>query len=149
MSENGSMPEKEVSVPRKIWNSALKTVKGDSTQSLIENFTAEMTLVAEGLCEDQARLRSQVEGIENGQDHDRQRLQSELEALENTVREQQRETDEKLRTLTNRADALERALGKKNKKGLFGLGWLPQLIILAAIICGAWVLVTLMQGLFK
>ena len=144
--------EKEVSMPRKLWNSALKTVKGDSTQSLVENFTAEMTLVAEGLCEDQAKLRSQVESLENGQDHDRQSLRSEIDSLETALREQQRDTDERLRVLTDRADALERMLtknGKKEKKGLFGLGWLPQVIILAAIVCGSWVLVTLMQGLFK
>ena len=147
-----SEEEKDVSVPRKIWNSALKTVKGDSTQALVENFTAEMTLVAEGLCEDQAKLRSQVESLENGQDRDRQSLRAEIEALETAMREQQRDTDEKLRVLTDRADALERAVqksnGKKGKKSLFGLGWLPQVIILAAIVCGSWVLVTLMQGLF-
>ncbi len=146
-----SEEEKDVSMPRKIWNTALKTVKGDSTQSLVEDFTAEMTLVAEGLCEDQARLRSQMESLEDSQDRDRQSLRSEIEALETAMREQQRDTDEKLRVLTDRADALERSVnhtGKKGKKSLFGLGWLPQVIILAAIVCGSWVLVTLMQGLF-
>lgn len=143
------MPEeKEVSTPRKIWNSALKTVKGDSTQTLVENFTAEMTLVAEGLCEDQARLRSKVENIDTDRDRDRQRLQSEIESVETAMREQQRDADEKLRVLGDRLTALERSAeksAKKGKKGLAGLGWLPQVIILAAIVCGSWVLVTLMQ----
>ena len=46
--------------PKKIWNDALKMVKGEDSTQLIESFTAEMTLVAEGLCEDQNRLRGEV-----------------------------------------------------------------------------------------
>ena len=46
-----------------LWNQALKVVKGDSTTELVEQFTQEMTLVAEGLCEDQARLRRVVDGL--------------------------------------------------------------------------------------
>ena len=41
----------------KLWDGALKMVKGENTTQLIEQFTAEMTLVAEGLCEDQNKLR--------------------------------------------------------------------------------------------
>ena len=48
-----------VSKPKKIWNDALKAVKGENTNQLIEQFTAEMTLVAEGLCEDQNKLRGE------------------------------------------------------------------------------------------
>ena len=47
--------------PRTLWESALKVVKGDSTEQLVEQFTAEMTLVAEGLYDDQARLKREVE----------------------------------------------------------------------------------------
>ena len=46
-----------------IWNQALKAVKGDSMNEMVEQFTQEMTLVAEGLCEDQARLRRAVDGL--------------------------------------------------------------------------------------
>ncbi len=145
-----SEEEKEVSKPRKIWNNALKTVKGDSTQTLVENFTAEMTLVAEGLCEDQAKLRAQVESLENGQDRSRQRFDSEVEALETSVREQQKEMDDRLGALTDRIAAIERTLDKtiKKKKGITGWGWLAQLTLLAGIICGAWVLVTLLNKVF-
>ncbi|MBR5344231.1 MAG: hypothetical protein IK127_00200 [Clostridia bacterium] len=147
-----SEQEKEVSMPKKLWNSALKTVKGDSTQTLVENFTAEMTLVAEGLCEDQAKLRAQVENLESGQDRSRQRFDSEVEALETSLREQQKEMDGKLDALTDRIAAVERTLDKtvlKKKKGIAGWGWLAQLTLLAAIICGAWVLVTLMNTIVK
>ena len=145
-----SEEEKEVSKPRKLWNSALKTVKGDSTQTLVENFTAEMTLVAEGLCEDQAKLRSKVESLESGQDRNRQRFDSEVESLETSVREQQKEMDNKLDALNDRLSAIERTLDKtmKKKKGFGGWGWLAQLTLLAAIVCGAWVLVTLMNKAF-
>lgn len=145
-----SEEEKEVSKPKKLWNSALKTVKGDSTQTLVENFTAEMTLVAEGLCEDQAKLRAQVESLENGQDRSRQRFDSEVEALETSVREQQKEMDGRLGTLTDRIAAIERTLDKtvKKKKSITGWGWLAQLTLLAGIVCGAWVLVTLLNKVF-
>ena len=145
-----SEEEKEVSKPRKIWNSALKTVKGDTTQTLVENFTAEMTLVAEGLCEDQAKLRSKVESLESGQDRNRQRFDIEVESLETSLREQQKEMDGKLDALTDRISAIERTLDKtmKKKKGFAGWGWLAQLTLLAAIVCGAWVLVTLMNKAF-
>ena len=46
-----------------LWNQALKVVKGDSLNDMVEQFTQEMTLVAEGLCEDQARLRRAVDGL--------------------------------------------------------------------------------------
>ena len=138
---------KQVSGPRKIWETAVRTVKGDSTQNLVESFTEEMTLVAEGLCEDQAKLRSRLDSLENGSDHDRQKLESELEALETGMREQQKEVDTRLDRLNDRLSAMEKAITrKKEKKGIWG-GWLGQVILLAAIVCGAWVIVTLINAL--
>ena len=60
--------EKNVAKPRKIWDNALRAVKGENTMQVVENFTAEMTLVAEGLCEDHGRLRKAVEDMESEQD---------------------------------------------------------------------------------
>ena len=61
----------ETKKPRTLWESALKVVKGDSAEQLVEQFTAEMTLVAEGLYDDQARLRHEVEQLrmEQGKTH--------------------------------------------------------------------------------
>ena len=42
------MTEEKTGKPS-LWNQALKVVKGDSTTELVEQFTQEMTLVAEGL----------------------------------------------------------------------------------------------------
>ena len=48
MTEEKTLTEK----PKKtLWDGALKMVKGENTNQLIEQFTAEMNLVAEGLCE--------------------------------------------------------------------------------------------------
>ena len=52
--------DKNVSKPRQLWDSAVKAVKGGSTEQLVETFTSEMTLVAEGLCEDQNNLRKEL-----------------------------------------------------------------------------------------
>ena len=48
MAEENTLTEKTKKPT--LWDGALKRVKGENTNQLIENFTAEMTLVAEGLC---------------------------------------------------------------------------------------------------
>lgn len=146
------MPEEnEVSKPRKFLSSALKTVKGENTKALIESFTAEMTLVAEGVCEDQARLRSQMDALSAEADRNRQQAAGGLEALENSLRELQRDTDQKLDSLVSRVSALERSVKKetkREKKRWFSGNLVAQLTLLAAIVCGAWVIVTLVNKLF-
>ena len=54
--------------PLRFWDGALKAVKGDNTHQLVEQFTAEMTLVAEGLCEDQSKLRQEVDRMMTDED---------------------------------------------------------------------------------
>lgn len=138
---------KPKSGPRQLIDSALRVVKGDTTQSLVEDFTAEMTTVAEGLCEDQAKLRSRMTALEHAQDRDRQRLEDALGALESETDGHTRELEERLRQLTARLDTLEKQDEKKQKakKKFPGEGWLGQLTILAAIVCGAWVIVTILN----
>ncbi len=143
--------EKELSRPRKLISNALKTVKGENTKELIEQFTAEMTLVAEGVCDDQARLRSQMDALSAEVDRNRQQASGSSEALENSFREMQRDTDQKLDSLVNRVSILERSLKKETKhvrRRLFSGSVLSQLTLLAAIVCGAWVLVTLVNKFF-
>lgn len=60
MKEVTAMDEKMPSKPRQLWSQALRAVKGDQTQTLVEQFTSEMTLVAEGLVEDQAGLHREL-----------------------------------------------------------------------------------------
>ena len=90
------MEEKNVSGPRQLWNQALRVVKGDSTQELVERFTSEMTLVAEGLADDQSRLHRELERLEsqqeksgvqlsNAQEEQARRLQSRLDEQEQAI----------------------------------------------------------------
>lgn len=134
--------EKNVSKPMQLWNNALKVVKGDSTQQLVEQFTAEMTLVAEGLCEDQARLRQSVEELRREDDRHAQRLTSEVQAIDATLRENQRENDRRLEDMQRRLAALE---GKVNSRLRKERGWLSQVTLLVSILCGTWLLVTILN----
>lgn len=134
--------QKNVSKPLQLWNQAVKAVKGDTAGQMIEQFTAEMTLVAEGLCEDQARLRKSVEDLQRAQEHAGQSARSEIEALENTLREHQRDTDRRLEDLSRRLAAME---GRLKKKESAKANWMNQAILLVSIVCGSWVLVTILQ----
>lgn len=127
--------------PVKLFSQAVKAVKGDSTE-LVEAFTAEMTLVAEGLVEDQARLRRAVEELERQKDRDAQSLSSELEALESELKEHQERTDKRLDELSRRLDATARPAKGRGKEAP---RWLDKLILLAGIVCGSWVLVTIIN----
>lgn len=134
--------QKNVSKPMQLWNQAVKAVKGDTAGQMVEQFTAEMTLVAEGLCEDQARLRKSVEELARAQERSGQSAKSEIAALENTLREHQRDTDRRLEELSRRLTAME---GKQKKKESAKPSWMNQAIVLVSIVCGSWVLVTVLQ----
>ncbi len=144
MSEEQKTPSK----PRQLWNSAVKAVKGESTEQLVEQFTAEMTLVAEGLCDDQGRLRKEVTALRTDYDRLEQRLQSEQQAQESTLMETQRDIDRRLDEVTRRLAALEKAQSarqQKEAKGKRPQNLISQLTVLAGIIAGAWILVTVLN----
>lgn len=144
MSEEQKTPSK----PRQLWNSAVKAVKGESTEQLVEQFTAEMTLVAEGLCDDQGRLRKEVTALRTDYDRLEQRLQSEQQAQESTLLETQRDIDRRLDEVTRRLAALEKAQSahqQKEAKGKRPQNLISQLTVLAGIIAGAWILVTVLN----
>lgn len=144
MSEEQKTPSK----PRQLWTNALRAVKGGNTDQLVEQFTAEMTLVAEGLCDDQGRLRKEVEAIRAEQDRLSQRLQSEQQAQESTLLETQRDFDRRLDELTRRLTAVEGKLNAKPPKEKKTANLVSQLTVLAGIIAGAWIIVTVLN-LFK
>ena len=146
MAEEEALMEK----PKRIWDGALKMVKGENTSQLIEKFTAEMTLVAEGLCEDQSKLRREVDGMMTSEDQRIQRLESRIELLESTLEEERRLHDQDITEARNRLAALEKRpvpepeKPKEKKK----LSWIRDLTVLVAIAAGAWVIVTILN-LFK
>ncbi len=125
----------------------LRAVRGDDTQQLIEAFTSEMTLVAEGLCDDQTRLKKDVAAVRQEQEHLSQLMDSLNDAQDASLREAQRDMDKRTDELSRRVAALENEAKKKpEKKPRDGL--IRQLTVLVAIAAGAWVLVTILN-LFK
>ena len=126
-------------MPKKLWDGALKMVKGDNTAQLIEQFTAEMTLVAEGLCEDQNRLRGEVNRMMNEEDRRLQKLDSHLEELNSSLEEMQREQDRVTTELRSRLAALEKQAAaqgrdaKVKKEKAAKRNWMRDLTILIVV----------------
>ena len=80
--------------PKKFLDNALKAVKGENTAQLVEDFTSEMTLVAEGLCEDQNKLRGEVNQLLSEEDRRIQKMDSRITCAERSLEEQQQENDD-------------------------------------------------------
>ena len=146
MSDESSLMSK----PKKLWDGALKMVKGEDSAQLIESFTAEMTLVAEGLCEDQNRLRGEVNRMINEEDRRLQKQETSLQELETRIEEQQRETDRiitefrgRLATLEKQANA--RKQEEKNRKEKKDRYWIRDLAILIVVAAAAVIAVILVQ----
>ena len=129
-----------------LWNQALKVVKGDSTTELVEQFTQEMTLVAEGLCEDQARLRRAVDGLIKEGEGQRAKSEQDYQDVLRQMDNHQKDMKQKLDELSRRVSALEKP-AVKEKKGKLRLGGdlIGRLTILASIVCGSWIIVTLLK----
>ena len=104
MSEDTSLMTK----PKKIWNDALRMVKGEDSTQLIEAFTSEMTLVAEGLCEDQNKLRGEVNQLMNAEDRRLQQQDSRITELETLMEEREKEHDQIVTEMRNRLAVLEK-----------------------------------------
>lgn len=129
-----------------LWDQAMKVVKGDSMTDMVEQFTQEMTLVAEGLCEDQARLRKAVDGLIREADGQRAKSEQDYQELLRQLGENHQQTKLRLDELSRRVSALEKA-AEKPQKGLFNLGTdvISRVTVLAGMICGTWLMVTLLQ----
>lgn len=129
-----------------LWNQAMRVVKGDNTNELVEQFTQEMTLVAEGLCEDQARLRRAVDGLIQQAEKDQSKTAQGYDELEKRIEKNEKEVKERLNELSHRLSDLEKV--RKKKKGLRGLltgDALGRLTLLVAIICFTVLVVTVLK----
>ena len=134
---------------RGLFGGALRMVKGENTAQLIEDFTAEMTLVAEGLCEDQSKLRREVDQMMTEEDRRIQRLETRIDAAESSVAEEKTAHDRDLTELRNRLAALEKKAAKppvreKKRSGTI----IRDLTWLVAIAAGAWIIVTVINKFF-
>ena len=145
MAEEKTLTEK----PKKLWDGALKMVRGDNATQLMENFTAEMTLVAEGLCEDQSTLRKDVDRMITEEDRRIQALQTKVDAAETSLEEERKAHDRDVTELRNRLAALEKKANAKPAKEKSRKGTvIRDLTVLVASAAGAWVIVTIINKLF-
>ncbi len=147
MEDEKILAEKQQKKPT-LWDGALKMVKGDNTNQLIEQFTAEMTLVAEGLCEDQTKLRREVDDMTTQEDRRIQKLESRIELLETSLEEERKARDNNLTELRNRLSTLEKQVSKqpvKEKKKAGSI--IRDLTWLVGIAAAAWVIVTIINAI--
>lgn len=138
----GPAPKKDfIRSAKDFMNGVLSPLKGKELSQLVEDFTAQMTLVAEGLSEDQQRLSDEADRLAAQQTELEQTLLDRLHDAEAA----QAELRKDLARLNVRVEKAEKAAEKKARKaeGLSAL--LRQATWLAAIVAGAWVLVTLIN----
>ena len=147
MSEEKTLAEKTKKTS--LWDGALKMVKGENSNQLIEKFTAEMTLVAEGLCEDQTKLRKEVDDLFSQEDRRDQKLDSRITLLESALDEERTAHDRDLTELRNRLATLEKKAAKApaKEKRKFG-SVITGLTVMVAIAAAAWVIVTVINKFF-
>ena len=147
MPEEKTLTEK----PKKtLWDGALKMVKGENMNQLIEQFTAEMTLVAEGLCEDQTKLRREVDNITTQEDRRIQKLESRIDLLETSLEEERKAHDKDVTELRNRLSPLEKQAAKAPAKEKRKAGTIIRdLTWLVGIAAAAWVIVTVINAIVK
>lgn len=134
-------PEKRGGV-RGLFDSALHSLKGRDVNQMVEEFTSEVTLVLEGMSEDQSRLDA-----ENSRLQAQQTLLEEAELtrhhdLKCAVSEQ----GEQITKLQKQLDALQKAVEEKKIKKVAGFtGLLRQATWLAGILAGTWLVVTIIN----
>ena len=147
MEEEKTLAEKPQKKPT-LWDGALKMVKGENTNQLIEQFTAEMTLVAEGLCEDQTKLRREMDDMTTQEDRRIQKLESRIDLLETSLEEEKKAHDKDVTELRTRLAAVEKQAAKtpvKEKKRAGGI--IRDLTWLVGIAAAAWVIVTIINAI--
>jgi predicted RNase H-like nuclease (RuvC/YqgF family) len=108
-----------------------------------------MTLVAEGLCEDQTKLRREVDGLMTQEDKRIQKLESTINLLETSLEEERKNHDQDVTELRNRVSQLEKqakVTAKDKKKSRTIIRDLTWLVGIAA---AAWVVVTIINAFCK
>lgn len=113
---------------------AMDSISGKELPRLVEDFTREMVIVAEGLSADQESLRSSV--VIQGEEQDK-------------LAQKLREQEKKLNEIGKKLDILS-SKAERRQKGESGLNRiLRQATWLAAVIGGAWVITTVINALVK
>ena len=147
MDEEKTLTAEKTKKPT-LWDGALKMVKGENTNQLIEQFTAEMTLVAEGLCEDQTKLRKEVDGLMTQEDKRIQKLESTINLLETSLEEERKNHDQDVTELRNRVSQLEKQAKVATKDKKKSRTIIRDMTWLVGIAAAAWVVVTIINTFF-
>ena len=136
-------PKKDlVQSARDFVNGVISPLKGRDTGQLVEEYTAEMTLVVEGLSEDQARLQQETERLSARQTEAEETLARRLRDAESANAALKKE----LEALKKRLDKTDRLVADRKIKKVEGFtGLLRQATWLAAIVAGAWVITTVIK----
>ncbi len=127
--------------PRELMVGALEAFKGPDVKNLVETFTSEMTVVAEGLYDDQMRLRKEVEELSAQQTILSQQVLDGREDLQMKWEQSQKDIASRVNDIQKRLQALETNKSKQGKKN----GILSQVTVLASILAGAWIIVTILN----
>ncbi len=132
--------------------------KSQDINALIEEFTSEMTLVAEGLSQDQERLEERCDRMEAGLSESEERLflrMDQVLAKEEENREAMKDMERRLKKTEDRLakaeERLEKALKTESEKKTHASErWsalLRQATWLVGIACSAWIVITLINKL--
>lgn len=149
--EQGNLPSQQppkkdiVQSAKDFMNGVLAPLKGHDTGQLVEEFSSEMTLVIEGLSEDQARLQAEAERISARQTEVEETLLQKLRDAEIANAELKKEIE----GLKKRIDKTDKLVAEKKIKKVEGFtGLLRQATWLAGVLAGAWIITTIIK-LFK
>lgn len=140
-------PKTIVQSAKDFMNGVLSPLKGKDMGQLVEDFTSEMTLVVEGLSEDQQRLSQDTDRLSAQQTELEQRMLDGFHDSDVTAGELRRE----IAALKNRLEKAEKQLQDKKEQKLKRtdglLAILRQATWLVAIASGAWIIVTVIHAL--
>lgn len=115
------------------------SLKGKDLTQAVDEFTSEMTLVIEGMSEDQVKLRCDADEALAKITI----LENELGEQNDACRDEIKQLRKSLETIEKRLTALEKPDKKRNKPNLSML--IKQVTWLAAIVCGSWIIVTVLK----
>lgn len=113
---------------------ARDSISGKDLPRLVEEFTQEMVVVAEGLYADQEALRKALSLQGEEQDQLAQKL---------------RETEKRLNDLQKKVDGLQARADKRARQDSGLMRILKQITWISAILGGAWVITTLIRAFVK
>lgn len=118
---------------REFVNNLFQPLKGKDLNQAVEDFSAEMTLVIEGMSEDLEHLTRQTDG---------------LSAQQTIAEEALADVQKELKALQKRLDKTEKAIADKKVSKVAGFtGMLRQATWLTAVIGASWVIITLIKAL--